>query len=119
MANNSTRSAWEDVRVSLVFPRSRWQHVKVIRVERRTTKSNRRNATFDERYTLECDCGKKWRVGAAKFDRRNVKDCGSGCGLHNPGRTPQEILSYSYEEMDDKQLCIAIIRAAKAHGWKV
>lgn len=116
-----TRSAWEEVRVSLVFPRSRWRHVKVIRVERRTTKSNRRNATFDERYTLECACGMKWRVNASVFDRRNVKDCGTECRLRDPGPTPQDVLRDGpYLGLDDPTaLCKSIVRAAKAHGWKV
>lgn len=115
-----TRAAWEDVRISLVFPRAHWKRVTVIRVERRTTKRSRGEARFEERYTLQCDCGKKWRIDSKQFNRATEKDCGSECAMRNPGPTPQDILWSSPVDSNTLTiLCKAIVRAAKAHGWKV
>lgn len=118
-----TRAAWEDVRISLVFPRAHWKHVTVIRVERRTTRKSRGEARFEERYTLVCECGRKWRVGSEEFNRNSVKDCGSECKLRDPGLTPQEVLETVIlaSESDDFDLTTGVrvvVRAAKAHGWK-
>lgn len=119
-----TRAAWEDVRISLVFPRAHWKRVTVIRVERRTTKRSRGEARFEERYTLQCGCGKKWRIDSKQFNRANVKDCGSECAMRNPGPTPQEVLMEVIDDgySEEWELGVGVrrvIRAAKAHGWKV
>lgn len=116
-----TRATWQDIRPTLVFPRTHWKQVTVIRVQRRTTKQSRAAATFEERYTLQCDCGRKWVVESKDFNRSNVKDCGKDCRLYALGMKPEEILMGRYGVFDRAEahkIAMAVWRAAKAHGWK-